>query len=87
MDQPVTNEACENRRCEIRELIKYEVNRVTGTVSHNHSTTSDWLVRVEEKIDESNNKMSDKIDSLKNMILYMILAIVLGALGVKLGWI
>ena len=87
MNQPVTNEACEQRRCEIRTLVREEIKEVMGIVNNNHISVSDWLVRVENKIDESNGKINDKIDALKNMTLYLIIAIVLGSLGVKMGWI
>lgn len=87
MNQPVTNEACENRRCEIRNLVREEVKEVMDHVNNNHSSTSDWLIRVEQKIDDSNTKIMDKVDSLTRMQTVLIIALALGSIGVRLGWI
>lgn len=87
MDQPVTNEACESRRCEMRKLIRDEVKDVVAMLNDNKASTSDWLIRIEKKIDDNNRQIGDKVDDLSKLMLVLILAVALGAIGLRLGWI
>jgi predicted DNA-binding ArsR family transcriptional regulator len=87
MDQPVTTEACEKRRCEIRKWVKEEIRDVMATVNSNHDSLSDWMIRIEQKMEENNRRISDKIDQNTRMQVILILAIALGGIGVRMGWI
>ncbi len=87
MDQPVTNEACESRRCEMRKLIRDEVKDVVAMLNDNKASTSDWLIRIEKKIDDNNLQIGNKVDELNRLMVVLILAVALGAIGLRLGWI
>lgn len=87
MDQPVTNDACESRRCEMRKLIKEEVRDVMATVNDNKTAMNDWIIRLERKMDDNQKTISDKVDDLQKLMMILILAIALGAIGLRLGWI
>jgi hypothetical protein len=87
MDQPVTNEACESRRCEMRKLIKEEVRDVMATVNENRIGMNDWLIRLEKKIDDNNQRISDKLDDSNKLMIILILAVALGAIGLRMEWI
>jgi len=87
MDQPVTNEACESRRCEMRKLIRDEVKDVVAMLNDNKASTSGWLIRIEKKIDDNNRQLGDKVDDLSKLMVVLILAVALGAIGLRMGWI
>lgn len=87
MDQPVTNEACESRRCEMRKLVREEVKDVIAMFNENKASTSDWLIRIEKKIDDNNLQIGNKVDELNKLMVVLILAVALGAIGLRMGWI
>lgn len=94
MDSPVTNEACEQRRCEIRKHIRDEIRDVMSTFADNRIRVDDWLVRIENKIDNNNSamleitqRMSDKQDEQTKLTLILIAAVAMGTAGIKFGWI
>ncbi|WP_407356797.1 hypothetical protein [Methanolobus sp. WCC5] len=86
-DQPVTVETCELRREEIRRWVKEEIRDVMACVNQSHDTLSDWMIRIEHKMEENNRRLSDKIDQNTRMQVVLILAIAFGAIGVRMGWI
>lgn len=94
MDSPVTNGACEQRRCEIRKLIRDEIRDVMSTFADNRIRVDEWLVRIENKMDANNKtmleitqRMSDKQDEQTKLTLILIAAVAMGAAGIKFGWI
>ena len=87
MDQPVTNDACEQRRCELRKLVREEVRDVMATVTDNKNSMHDWLVRLEGKMDTNNTQINSKIDTLRNLMVVLILAIAIGSMGIRMGWV
>lgn len=94
MDSPVTNEACEQRRCDMRKLIRDEIRDVMTAFSDNRARVDEWLIRIENKMDTNNRTMlevtqrvSDKQDEQTKLMLILIAAIAFGTAGIKLGWI
>lgn len=87
MDQPVTNDACESRRCEMRKLVREEVKDVIAMFNENKASTNDWLIRIEKKIDDNNLQIGHKVDELNKLMVVLILAVALGAIGLRMGWI
>ena len=94
MDSPVTNEACEQRRCDMRKLIRDEIRDVMTVFSDNRTRVDEWLVRIENKMDTNNKLMlevtqrvSDKQDEQTKLTLILIAAVAMGTAGIKFGWI
>ena len=94
MDSPVTNDACEQRRCDMRKLIRDEIRDVMAAFTDNRVRVDEWLVRLENKMDANNRAMleatqrvSDKQDEQTKLTLILIAAVAMGTAGIKFGWI
>lgn len=68
MNSPVTNEACEERRCNMRKLIKDEVGEVMTLFHQNREDTNSMINRMSDKIDHNHEALRGEI-SQNHMIL------------------